>query len=101
MAGVSKSAYARATAPRLDWAHGTSAHDTRADEPRRPKRGAGMIALSLKEIAAITGGTVVGDGVRVPAPAVLDGRRSEPGGLFVAFDGEHVDGHDYAAQARE
>jgi UDP-N-acetylmuramoyl-tripeptide--D-alanyl-D-alanine ligase len=35
----------------------------------------------------------------VTAPAVLDGRQAEPGGLFVAFDGEHVDGHDYAAQA--
>jgi UDP-N-acetylmuramoyl-tripeptide--D-alanyl-D-alanine ligase len=59
-----------------------------------------MIALSLSEIAAVVGGTVEGDGaVTVTAPAVLDGRHSEPGGLFVAFDGEHVDGHDYAAQA--
>ncbi|GAA2148530.1 UDP-N-acetylmuramoyl-tripeptide--D-alanyl-D-alanine ligase [Glycomyces algeriensis] len=60
-----------------------------------------MIALSLKEIAAITGGTAVGDDVTVTAPAVFDGRRSEPGGLFVAFDGERVDGHDYAGQAGE
>lgn len=58
-----------------------------------------MIPLSLGEIAAITGGTRVGEDVTVTAPAVLDGRRSEPGGLFVAFDGEHVDGHDYAEQA--
>ncbi|HWM74316.1 MAG TPA: UDP-N-acetylmuramoyl-tripeptide--D-alanyl-D-alanine ligase [Nocardioides sp.] len=29
---------------------------------------------------------------------MLDGRQAEPGGLFVAFDGEHVDGHDYADQ---
>ncbi|MCI3241939.1 UDP-N-acetylmuramoyl-tripeptide--D-alanyl-D-alanine ligase [Streptomyces spinosisporus] len=56
--------------------------------------------LSLGEIAAVVGGTVVGDGrVRVSAPAVLDGRRAEPGGLFVALAGERADGHDYARQA--
>ena len=59
-----------------------------------------MIPLSLGEIAAVVGGTVKGDGaVTVTAPAVLDGRQAEPGGLFVAFAGEHVDGHDYAGQA--
>ncbi len=59
-----------------------------------------MIPLSLGEIAAVVGGTVEGDGaVTVTAPAVLDGRQAEPGGLFVAFAGEHVDGHDYAGQA--
>jgi UDP-N-acetylmuramoyl-tripeptide--D-alanyl-D-alanine ligase len=59
-----------------------------------------MIPLSLTEIAAIVGGTVKGDDtVTVTAPAVLDGRQAEPGGLFVAFAGEHADGHDFAAQA--
>ncbi|MFG3340868.1 UDP-N-acetylmuramoyl-tripeptide--D-alanyl-D-alanine ligase [Glycomyces sp. NPDC048151] len=58
-----------------------------------------MIPLSLREIAAITGGTTSGEDVEVTAPAVLDGRLAEPGGLFVAFDGEHADGHDYAGQA--
>jgi UDP-N-acetylmuramoyl-tripeptide--D-alanyl-D-alanine ligase len=59
-----------------------------------------MIPLSLHEIAAVTGGTVEGDGaVTVTAPAVLDGRQAEPGGLFAAFAGEHTDGHDYAGQA--
>ncbi|MCW2893374.1 MAG: UDP-N-acetylmuramoylalanyl-D-glutamyl-2,6-diaminopimelate--D-alanyl-D-alanyl ligase, partial [Actinomycetia bacterium] len=56
-----------------------------------------MIPLSIAEIAAVTGGTVEGDSaVTVTAPAVLDGRQAEPGGLFVAFAGEHADGHDYA-----
>ncbi|WP_309505525.1 UDP-N-acetylmuramoyl-tripeptide--D-alanyl-D-alanine ligase, partial [Streptomyces phytophilus] len=56
--------------------------------------------LGLREIAAVVGGTVEGDDdVTVTAPAVLDGRQAEPGGLFVAFAGEHVDGHDYAGQA--
>ncbi|MEU7260468.1 UDP-N-acetylmuramoyl-tripeptide--D-alanyl-D-alanine ligase [Streptomyces rimosus] len=59
-----------------------------------------MIPLSLGEIAAVVGGSVVGDGaVTVTAPAVLDSRQAEPGGLFVAFAGEHADGHDYAVQA--
>ncbi|MFT2015840.1 UDP-N-acetylmuramoyl-tripeptide--D-alanyl-D-alanine ligase [Streptomyces sp. 796.1] len=59
-----------------------------------------MIPLSLGEISEIVGGEVVGDGsVTVTAPAVLDGRQAEPGGLFVAFAGERVDGHDFAEQA--
>ncbi|GGT89085.1 hypothetical protein GCM10010177_55460 [Actinomadura citrea] len=59
-----------------------------------------MIPLSLAEIAKVVGGRVAGDdSVTVTAPAVLDGRQAEPGGLFVAFTGEHVDGHDYAGQA--
>lgn len=60
----------------------------------------GMIPLSLGEIAVVVDGTVEGDGaVMVTAPAVLDGRQAEPGGLFVAFAGDRVDGHDYAEQA--
>ncbi|WP_282700503.1 UDP-N-acetylmuramoyl-tripeptide--D-alanyl-D-alanine ligase [Streptomyces sp. CC219B] len=59
-----------------------------------------MIPLGLRRIAAVVGGAVTGDGsVTVTAPAVLDGRQAEPGGLFVAFAGNHVDGHDCAEQA--
>ncbi|MGX1365269.1 UDP-N-acetylmuramoyl-tripeptide--D-alanyl-D-alanine ligase [Streptomyces canus] len=59
-----------------------------------------MIPLSVDEIATVVGGAVSGDGsTTVTAPAVLDGRQAEQGGLFVAFTGEHVDGHDYAEQA--
>jgi UDP-N-acetylmuramoyl-tripeptide--D-alanyl-D-alanine ligase len=59
-----------------------------------------MIPLSLAKIATVVGGTVEGaSATMVTAPAVLDGRRAEPGGLFVAFAGEQVDGHDFADQA--
>jgi UDP-N-acetylmuramoyl-tripeptide--D-alanyl-D-alanine ligase len=61
-----------------------------------------MIPVSVGELAAIVGGAVEGDvAVTVTAPAVLDGGQAEPGGLFVAFAGEHVDGHDYAGQSGE
>lgn len=59
-----------------------------------------MIPMTLSEIAELTAGTVVGDpSITVDAPASLDSRHIETGGLFVAIAGEHVDGHDYAAQA--
>lgn len=58
-----------------------------------------MIPLSLKEIAAIVGGEVHGDDVVVTGAAFLDSRNPVPGGLFVAIDGEHVDGHAYAGGA--
>ena len=59
-----------------------------------------MIPLTLGEIATIVGGRVEGDpDVRVTGPAFLDSRAVEPGGLFVAFVGERVDGHEYAEGA--
>lgn len=61
-----------------------------------------MLSLSLSEIAGITGGTlhdVPDPGARLSGPAVCDSRETNPGGLFVAIAGEHVDGHDFAATA--
>ncbi|MFJ6936083.1 UDP-N-acetylmuramoyl-tripeptide--D-alanyl-D-alanine ligase [Streptomyces sp. NPDC101132] len=61
-----------------------------------------MIALSLAEIADITGGRThdIPDASRtVTGSVVIDSRQVEPGGLFAAFAGEHVDGHDYAERA--
>jgi UDP-N-acetylmuramoyl-tripeptide--D-alanyl-D-alanine ligase len=61
-----------------------------------------VIGLSLADIAQIVGGSVEGDPTTaVTGPAFLDSRRPEPGGLFVAIAGEHVDGHDYAESAVE
>lgn len=62
-----------------------------------------MIALTIAEIAAITGGTVTGteapDATIVTGPVVIDSRRAEPGALFAALPGERADGHDFAAAA--
>ncbi|MEV8322599.1 UDP-N-acetylmuramoyl-tripeptide--D-alanyl-D-alanine ligase [Kitasatospora sp. NPDC056731] len=60
-----------------------------------------MIALTLAEVAAAVGGTLDGadPGALVTGPVEVDSRKVRPGGLFAAFVGEHVDGHDYAAVA--
>ncbi|MFE7189673.1 UDP-N-acetylmuramoyl-tripeptide--D-alanyl-D-alanine ligase [Kitasatospora sp. NPDC057541] len=62
-----------------------------------------MIALTLAEVAAAVGGTLAGadPDVLVTAPVEVDSRKVRPGGLFAAFVGEHVDGHDYAVTAVE
>lgn len=61
-----------------------------------------MIPMTLAEVAAAVRGRVdppdAAD-VRVTAPATVDSRAVEPGGLFVAVPGERVDGHDFAAGA--
>ena len=73
-----------------------------AARPVRRPGGSAVIALTLAEVAA---------GGRRPARRRRPGRRRSParssstrarwrpGGLFVAFAGEKVDGHDYAATA--
>ncbi len=63
-----------------------------------------MIPMTLARIAEVVGGTLADESaaeVLVTAPAALDNRAVEPGGLFVAVVGERVDGHDYAAAALE
>jgi UDP-N-acetylmuramoyl-tripeptide--D-alanyl-D-alanine ligase len=63
-----------------------------------------VIPLSLAEVAHAVGGRLAdaGDGSAVVvAPAFVDTRRPEAGGLFVAVPGEHVDGHDFARAATE
>lgn len=61
-----------------------------------------MIPLSVAAIAQITGGSMPDPAyadVVVTAPAFLDSRDPERGGLFLAIAGENVDGHDYAERA--
>ncbi|MEE1755069.1 UDP-N-acetylmuramoyl-tripeptide--D-alanyl-D-alanine ligase [Streptomyces sp. SP18CS02] len=61
-----------------------------------------MIALSLTEIAEIVGGQpydIPDPAALVTGSVVIDSRQVESGSLFVAFEGERVDGHDYARGA--
>jgi UDP-N-acetylmuramoyl-tripeptide--D-alanyl-D-alanine ligase len=60
-----------------------------------------MIPLSLAEVAqAVSGRLADADPSTVVTGTVeYDSRAVTPGGLFVAFPGEKVDGHDYAAVA--
>lgn len=61
-----------------------------------------MIELTLAEIAAATGGRLSGGATgedRITGSVEFDSRKIEPGSLFVALDGERVDGHDFAAKA--
>ena len=65
-----------------------------------------MIALSLTEIAEVTGGSVHGlpastEGPVVSGAVVTDSREAEPGSLYVARVGERMDGHQFVAAARD
>ena len=64
-----------------------------------------MIAMTLDEVAAVTGGVVVvPPGVDpatllVDGPVVTDSREAGPGGLHVARVGERADGHEFTSDA--
>lgn len=57
--------------------------------------------MTLDEIAAVTGGRLVNadPAAVVTGPVEYDSRLLAPGGLFVAFDGDKVDGHEFAGIA--
>jgi UDP-N-acetylmuramoyl-tripeptide--D-alanyl-D-alanine ligase len=60
-----------------------------------------MIPLTLAEVTEAVAGKLTGadPATVVTGPVEFDSRLVAPGGLFVAFPGEKVDGHDYAAGA--
>ncbi|HWG22956.1 UDP-N-acetylmuramoyl-tripeptide--D-alanyl-D-alanine ligase [Actinospica sp.] len=60
-----------------------------------------MREITLRELADVVGGTVHdgADDVIVKAPAFVDSRKAQAGGLFVALPGERVDGHEYVEAA--
>ena len=62
-----------------------------------------MIALSVGRIAEIVGGQILDPGAAVEAvvdgSVEFDSRQCGPGSLFIAFAGEHSDGHDFVAAA--
>lgn len=62
-----------------------------------------MIVLTLEQLAEVVGGRLA-DGADAPRTidrVLIDSRRVEPGALFVALPGQHVDGHDYLVDAHE
>ncbi|HEU4755925.1 MAG TPA: UDP-N-acetylmuramoyl-tripeptide--D-alanyl-D-alanine ligase [Agromyces sp.] len=66
-----------------------------------------MIALTLAEVAAATGGRLEASGTTATEATVIDGpvttdsREVVPGGVFVAKRGEFDDGHRFAPTAAE
>jgi UDP-N-acetylmuramoyl-tripeptide--D-alanyl-D-alanine ligase len=66
-----------------------------------------MIALTLAEVAAATGGRLEASGTAATGATVIDGpvttdsREVEAGGVFVAKRGEFDDGHRFAPTAAE
>lgn len=61
-----------------------------------------MITLKASQIAGITGGTLHGDtDLLVTSSVEVDSRNCTAGSLFFALKGEHVDGHDFIADAQK
>ena len=62
-----------------------------------------MIPMTLADIAAAVGGTLSGadPSATVTGTVEFDSRAVGAGGLFAAFDGAKVDGHEFAAKAVE
>ena len=59
-----------------------------------------MIDLSVADIAEIIGGKSFGDsGAIVTAEPFFDSRSAIPGGIFLALEGEQVDGHNFVEEA--
>ena len=58
-----------------------------------------MTGYTVSDIAAVTGGTLHGDGAAEVTGVVIDSRKAVRGSLFAALPGERVDGHDYIAKA--
>lgn len=59
-----------------------------------------MIPLTAGQIAEIVEGVLHGEPrILVTGSPTLDSRNVQPGALFLAFEGDHVDGHDFSAQA--
>jgi len=58
-----------------------------------------MIAMKASEIAAVVNGTLHGADLTISEAPVIDSQQAIKGSLFLAIQGERVDGHDYVADA--
>jgi UDP-N-acetylmuramoyl-tripeptide--D-alanyl-D-alanine ligase len=61
-----------------------------------------MLTMPLELLAEVTRGQIIGEpGEVVVNGLAVDSRSVEPGNVFVAFPGEHTDGHGFLAAALE
>lgn len=59
-----------------------------------------MLTLSVEMLVEVTGGELLaGPGSTMVNGLAIDSRAVEPGAVFVAFSGDHADGHAYIASA--
>jgi UDP-N-acetylmuramoyl-tripeptide--D-alanyl-D-alanine ligase len=58
-----------------------------------------MIPMMASEIAVIVNGTLHGSDVLLSQAPVMDSKQAAQGSLFLAIQGERVDGHDFVADA--
>ena len=58
-----------------------------------------MKSMMASHIAHIIGGSLVGEDVLVTSAPSLKSSEIEPGGIFLAMQGERVDGHDFVEDA--
>jgi UDP-N-acetylmuramoyl-tripeptide--D-alanyl-D-alanine ligase len=58
-----------------------------------------MIAMKASEIAAVVNGTLHGADLLVSEAPVIDSQQAIKGSLFLAIQGERVDGHNYVTDA--
>lgn len=58
-----------------------------------------MLGWSMTAIAEAVGGRLVCDGDTIVHEIATDSRQLRPGALFVALEGEHFDGNEFAAEA--
>jgi UDP-N-acetylmuramoyl-tripeptide--D-alanyl-D-alanine ligase len=58
-----------------------------------------MPTLTFRQIAELTGGTLVQGGDVVTNSVVIDSREAKPDSAFFAIKGERLDGHQFLAQA--
>ena len=56
---------------------------------------------TIKEIADLCGGRLVGDGGRAVTSVCTDSREAEIGAMFIAIVGERVDGHIFIEQVKK
>ena len=57
------------------------------------------IAFSAEDLVRLTGGRLLARSDRPIRGAAVDSRLVQPGELFVALPGEHVDGHAFISDA--